>query len=297
MIRNICLIGSTGFIGNQVYNDLNLIKDIKVFRFSSRDKKFIDKCDLSSFDCLIFAAGIHPDQKNDSKKIFLENKKIIRNSSYFFFNSKSVIFISSFKTSIDINKKVIKSSNKYNYYKYDNNYGKSKIILEKIFIKFCKKYNKKFTIISPSHVIGPSDKKLSPNGFFFKSVLNKKIIFFPDCYISIVDVRNISTFIINLIMKNLINNNKIVLNDKSLLISDYIKYIKKDNKFYIKLKINFYLILLISKITSFFNKEIISNNRLNYLKHNPITEIHKYKKNFNFKDTIDDTRQYLLKKN
>lgn len=299
MKKTICCIGSNGFIGRQIYSELKKINNYDIFRYSSRNNKFIDECELDKFDYLVFAAGIHNEGENDEKNIFIEAKRILRNTKDLFLKSNSIIFISSFKTSFNINEKIIKSSNKYNYFKFDSYYGKSKIILEKIFIKFCKNFKKRFVIICPSHVIGPGDYNPSANGKFFKNILNKKLIFIPQCKISIVDVRNLSKKVVELIINDQFKNIKLIINDCSILIEEYIKMIKSNQNFYLIFKINFFLVktlfilnnfLLISKLTK---KTIISKNRLKYIQLNPSTEIIDKNKKFSFEETINDTKLFF----
>ena len=299
MKKTICCIGSSGFIGRQIYSDLIKLNNYQVFRYSSRDNKFIDKCELDKFDYLIFAAGIHMESENDDKNIFIETKKILRNTKNLFLKSSSVIFISSFKTSFNTDEKVIKSSNKYNYFKFDNYYGKSKIILEKIFIKFCENFKKKYVIVCPTHVIGPGDYNLSPNGKFFKDILKKRLIFIPHCKISIVDVRNLSKKIVELMLKNEFKNIKLIVNDCSILLEEYVKIIKSNQNFYLILKINSFFIKALFVLNEFFlifrltKKKIISKNRLKYIQLNPSAEIIDKNKKFSVKETINDTKLFF----
>lgn len=302
MKKTICCIGSSGFIGREIYNNLKNLKTFEIFRYSSQKNEFLDPCNLKTFDYLIFSAGIHNESENDTKNIFYETKKIFKNTKNIFFNSNSIIYISSFKTCFNLNEKIIKSSNQYNYYDFDNNYGKSKIIFEKLFIRFCKNFNKKYKIVCPSHVIGPNDTGHSANGKFFNNLLKKKIIFFPDCNISLVDVRNLSQVISNVLINEDFDNSKVIVNDTSITIKDYIEQIKLNEKNYIKIKINlFYLkilfllnqILIKIKLTK---KDFISKNRIKYIEINPITELTNQKRKISFNQTILDTRNFFLKK-
>tara|TARA_Y100000591_G_scaffold200802_1_gene173673 strand:- start:1449 stop:2351 length:903 start_codon:yes stop_codon:yes gene_type:complete len=299
MKKTICCIGSSGFIGRHIYSEIKKNADYEIFRYSSKNNKFIDKCELDKFDYLIFSAGIHSQSENDEKNIFIETKKILRNTKDLFLKSNSIIFLSSFKTSFNTDEKIIKSTNRYNYFKFDNYYGKSKIISEKIFIKFCKNFKKKYVIISPSHVIGPGDYDLSANGKFFKNILNKKLIFIPHCKISIVDVRNLSKKIVDLISKDEFNNKKLIINDFSILLEEYVKMIKSDQNHYFVFKINLFLVnifFVLNKLllaSGFTKRSIISRNRLNYIKLNPSTEIIDKNKKFSVKETIDDTKLFF----
>jgi len=299
MKKTICCIGSSGFIGKHIYRDIRSTGLYEIYRFSSKDNKFIDKCNITKFDYLIFSAGIHNESEKDSKNVYHESKKIFKKTKKLFLNSNSIIFISSFKTSFNTNEKIVKSTNIYNFYNYDNYYGKSKIIFEKVFKKFCSYYKKRYTIVCPSHVIGPEDDKFSANGKFFYEIMKKKIIFFPECNISIVDVRNLSKIITNLIVKEKFNNKKIIVNDKSLRLKEYIKLIKFNQKYFLLIKIYFPLIkiffwvnhlLLMLNLTK---KNILSNSRIKYIELNPITEVNDEYKEISFGKTIEDTKEYF----
>ena len=50
MEKTICCIGSSGFIGRQIYDDLKKQGIYKIFRYSSRNNKFIDECNIDKFD-------------------------------------------------------------------------------------------------------------------------------------------------------------------------------------------------------------------------------------------------------
>ena len=302
MKKTICCIGSRGFIGNQIYEQLKNSETYEIFRYSSEKNQFIDQCNLEKFDYLIFSAGVHNESQNDDKNIFYQTKKIFKDTRKIFINSNSIIYISSFKTCFNTNKKIIKSTNKYNFYKFDNNYGKSKIIFEKLFIKFCLNFKKEYMIVCPSHVIGPNDIKYSANGKFFDNILKKRIIIFPNCNISVIDVRNLAQIVKNIILKKKFHNSKIIANDLSLPLEDYIKHIKANKKNYIQIKVNLFFIRLLFILNKFLikikftKKDIISKTRLEYIKMNPQTEITNLKKDFSFDKTIFDTRNFFLKK-
>ena len=302
MKKTICCVGSSGFIGREIYSKLKDLGTYEIFRYSSKKNDFIDPCNLKTFDYLVFSAGIHNESENDSKNIFYETKKIFKNTKNIFLNSNSIVYISSFKTCFNLNEKIIKSTNKYNFYNFDTNYGKSKIIFEKLFIKFCKNFNKKYKIICPSHVIGPNDTGYSANGKFFDSLLKKKIIFFPNCNISIVDVRNLAQDVKDILLNGNFNNSKIVVNDISITIEDYIKQIKLNKKNYIKVKIELYFLKILYFLNQIFikikltKKDIISKNRIKYIEMSPLTEISNQKREISFNQTILDTRNFFLKK-
>ena len=98
------------------------------------------------------------------------------------------------------------------------------------------------------------------------------------------------------------DNSKVIANDTSITIKDYIEQIKLNEKNYVKIKINlFYLkiLFLLNQIlikTKFTKKDFISKNRIKYIEINPITELTNQKRKISFNQTILDTRNFFLKK-
>ena len=293
-MKKICLIGGTGFIGSNIYETLNKNKNLSITRFSSKENRFIDNFDDESFDLLIFCAGIHSLPNDDEKDIFLKNKEIIKKCKFLFDKVNKIIFVSSFKTCFDQNKHKILSSNNYNFYNCETNYGKTKIINEKIFLKFCKHFNKEYLIIAPTHVIGPNDKKFNPNNKFLINLYKKKIILYPNVNIPVIDVRNIASNVEKIILQNKLLNKKIILNDKNLRLKNYINLIKK-KQFFFSIAINLNFILFASRILDFLKIKILNKSRLKYIEMDPIVFSKNDFKKFNINETIEDTKKFIIK--
>jgi nucleoside-diphosphate-sugar epimerase len=291
-MKKICLIGGTGFIGDNIYKTLSKNKNLKIIRFSSKENKFIDIVNDENFDLLIFCAGIHSSPGDNSKDIFIKNKKIIRKCKFLFDKINKIIFFSSFKTCFDQNNHKILSSNNYNFYNFDTNYGKTKIINEKIFIKFCKYFNKKYIIIAPSHVIGPNDKKFNPNNNFLINLYKKKLILYPNINLPIVDVRNIAYKIEQIVLKDKFLNKKIIFNDTNIKLKNYINIIKK-NQLFFAISINLNLILSLSKILNLLKIKILDKSRLKYIEINPLVFSDNNSKKYNIYQTINDTINFF----
>ena len=291
-MKKICLIGGTGFIGDNIYKTLSKNKNLKITRFSSKGNKFLDDLNDKNFDLLIFCAGIHSSPEDNSKDIFIKNKIIIRKCKFLFDKINKIIFFSSFKTCFDKNNHKILSSNNYNFYNFDTNYGKTKIINEKIFIKFCKYFNKKYIIIAPSHVIGPNDKKFNPNNNFLINLYKKKLILYPNINLPIVDVRNIAYKIEQIVLKDKFLNKKIILNDRNIKLKDYINIIKKE-QFFFAISINLNLILSLSKILNLLKIKILDKSRLKYIEINPLVFSDNNSKKYNIYQTINDTINFF----
>ncbi len=294
-MKKICIIGSNGFIGKNIYDKLIRNEEFKIIRYSSLKNKFLDKYTNDNFDILIFCSGLHPHIDQKIKDIFLKNKEILRKCKKLFFLSKKIIFFSSFKTSFNKNSNHIKFSNKYNFYEFDSEYGKSKIILEKVFLKICNKYKKKYIIISPTHVVGPNDPNSNPNNKFLLDIWKKKIIIYPNVNIPLIDVRNLSNFVEDSILNDTINNQKVIINDSTIKLKEYIKIVKQGN-FYIGLNINLRLIIFINKTLNFLGIKLINKNRAKYIEINPIVDSNKIKNEYTLVQTIKDTISFFKNK-
>ena len=298
MTISILLMGSTGFIGKNIYENLKKNELFKIYRYSTTKNNFIDKVETQKFDVLIFASGIHKSSNYENNNILFQSRKNIKILSSFINQVERVIFISSFKTSFNTNKKIIDSNNKYNFYRNDSLYGKSKILAEKICKYLCHLKNKRIIILSPSHVIGPEKNFKSVNNLEIKKIKKKKIIFYPDCLISLVDVRNISYFVEEVISSNIYDNKKIILNDKSLEYEEYIKNIKKGD-IYLHFKINKIFLKIIFFIQPFFlsfkilKNKIINKSQIAYIDLNPTIKTSEYSGKIPFEQTMDEIKKSL----
>ena len=109
-----------------------------------------------------------------------------------------------------------------------------------------------------------------------------------------IDVRNISNYLINVVLESDLPNKKIILNDKNLELKTYITLIK-NKKFYFSLKINLNFILIINKILSLFKVEMLNKSRLKYIEMNPIVKSDDYFRQYDVYQTIKDTKEFLSK--
>lgn len=293
MSNKILILGSTGFIGSEIFKRISLNRDYKVYRYSTKLDRPIDffETKKAKFDVIIFASGIHGDIIK-YKNIFIENKKILKILSKLLKSTTKCIFISSFKTSIETNKQIIKEENIYNFFKNDSDYGKIKILAEKIGIKLFKKYKINYKIISPSHVIGPSKVKNNPNNIDILKKQRKLINIVPNCFLSFIDVRDVADYILKVIKNNKFDNKKIILNTENILYKDYIKKIKK-KKFNVIIEINDKLIVFLASIIEFLTFLIkikfnfITKFQINYILTKKVTTIRKdIPRNYNLETSI-----------
>jgi nucleoside-diphosphate-sugar epimerase len=298
MSNKILILGASGFIGSEILKKIITIKGFEIYRYSTRLDKPIDYFDVKNtkFKTLIFASGVHGDIKK-SKNLFIENKKILKIFARFIHNATNCIFISSFKTSISSKKNIIEENNKYDFFKEDSDYGKIKFISEKIALKFFEKNKINYKIISPSHVIGPTKLNNNPNNIDIINRSKNLINIVPDCYLSLIDVRDVASTIVNILKKDKFDNKKIILNTKNILFKDYIKLLKK-SKPCINIVINNKFLIIFSNILNFvsliLNKKfnILTKFQMNYILTKKITVIrenitHEYKLDKTFSDILE----------
>ena len=293
MKKKILFIGSNGFIGQEIYRQIKDLYTFDVYRFSTKKNQFIDNVgnNIKKFDILIFAAGIHQLEITNNN-LFMQNKKILKAFYFWSKKIKSCIFISSFKTSINFSKQIISENNKYNIFSYDSAYGKSKIINEKIALKIFKLRNINFKIICPTHVIGPGKDNINNQDIIKRQ---KKIInFIPNCYLPLIDVRDVAKYIKKIILDDNFDNKKIIINTINLHFRNYIKLIKKNNLFCFYILINNNFLKLIYIMNNLFNKfffkfNLITKFRYNYIGSNIKTVINKeMKNNLSIEKSIQD---------
>lgn len=304
-MKKIILSGSTGFIGSNINKMLISCKKIKLDLIDLR--KNIDEIEKEvkdkQYDIFIHSAGIHPFRdKLESPEIFSENEKILQKIKNIFKISKKVILISSFVNLIDFDKKFIDENNKIRINENDNFYKKSKYSTEKYFNNLQNKYKNELIILYPCHVIGPGDYNISPNGYFFKKTIKKKVNYYFDISYPLTDVREISNYVNFIINKDLKSHKKIIIN-ASIKMSNYIKKIKNNDKNFITIKIykTFYVILSILNIALnkiyLLKKIYFPFSTYKYLILDPkivSIKIKYYINKYNVNKTIIDTRNFFL---
>ncbi len=225
---------------------------------------------LKGYNILINTASNNP--YNPEEKILRENTSLTKN----IFNStvatkiKKIIHISS---SIvyerkNNNKQIINENSKINY--NENEYVKSKLLIEKFIEDFNKKQNIDITKIYPGWIISDQDVYFTtPSKFFYENVYKKKLIFCFNGGISINTVEEISLSIVAAI--NSKKNSKFILGGQNISYYDLIKNIKlKSKNFFILIKLPKFLLRLISpflSILSKFSKSfLLLKKQINYSK-------------------------------
>lgn len=243
-MKRIILSGKSGFIGNNIFNELirlgHSITNVDLRKSIDEIKKeYTNK----SFDIFIHAAGVHPyrDELNE-KSVFKKSKELLKKIEPIFSKSKKIILISSFVNLINYDNEIITETNKIYSTKNDNFYKKSKVLTERYFKLLKRKFKNELIIIYPCHVIGPNDFKKSPNGYFLIKNFKRVLSFYTNINYPITDVREISNYIIFSINNELNSSSKILI-DRNLYLLEYFKLLKshrKKIKFILKVDIRFY---------------------------------------------------------
>ena len=273
MNKKIVLTGSSGHLGYNIGRVL-INKKYKVLLLLRRHNAYTNelvragakfkivnfnnirsiKNALKGYDILINTASNNP--YNPEEKVLKENTSLTKN----IFNStvatkiKKIIHISSsiiYERKND-NKQVINENSKINY--NENEYVKSKLLIEKFIEDFNKKQNIDITKIYPGWIISDQDVYFTtPSKFFYENVYKKRLIFCFNGGISINTVEEISLSIVAAI--NSKKNSKFILGGQNISYYDLIKNIKlKSKKFFILIKLPKFLLKLISPFLSILSK-------------------------------------------
>ncbi len=228
------------------------------------------KSALKDYNILINTASNNP--YNPKKEILRENTSLTKNifKSTVATKVKKIIHISSsiIYERKNSNKLIINENSKINY--NENEYVKSKLLIEKFIEDFNKKQNIDITRIYPGWIISDQDIYFTPpSKFFYENIYKKRIIFCFNGGISINTVEQISLSIVAAI--NSKKNSKFILGGQNISYHDLFKNIKlKSKKFFILVKLPKFLLKLISPVLSIlskFSKSFLSlKNQVEYSK-------------------------------
>ena len=289
MNKKVVLTGGSGHLGYHIgkilikkkYKVLLLIRRHNSYTFELiragakfRIVNFLDKKQirnaLKSYNILINTASNNP--YNPQDEILKENLSLTKNiiNSTIATKVQKIIHISS---SIIYERKksykdIINENSKINY--NENEYVKSKILIEKFIDDFNKKQNIDITRVYPGWIIGNQDVYFTPpSKFFYEDVYKKRLIFCFNGGISINTVEEISDAIVAAI--NSKANSKFILGGQNVSYYDLIKDIKnKSNKFFILFKLPNFLLKLISPclsiLSKFSNKFFLLKKQIDYSK-------------------------------
>ncbi len=248
MKYKVFITGGAGFLGSHIINALNneifelkiLIHKSNLLEKTKKNNIQIVKGDLKdinlfenefkNFDYIIHNANL-TDPTYQSFKLNAEiDTKIFQSALRM--NVKNFIYTSS-RATLGIDKQNIfnsneKSQNFENFQTMDY-YMKSKLSSEKKMLEIFNQKNIKSFIICPTALLGPNDKKPTPIGSLFKSIINNKTKFYINGYFNIIDVRAAADFYKNLII-NQIPHGKYGLGAHNVSLSQLISLIKKNKQ-------------------------------------------------------------------
>ena len=115
--------------------------------------------------------------------------------------------------------------------------------------------------------------------------------------ISLIDVRDVANYILNIINNEDYSNNKVILNTNNILFKEYVKKIRK-NKFSLILEVNDKIIFLLSKFIENFYRftkiklNILNMLQINYILSKKIAVIRRdVTKNYTLEKTLEDIIQ------
>lgn len=271
MNKNILIIGSSGFIGNNLSKHFNRKKfNVKKITRKNLDIKNLTKLKdyfqkINYKITIIFCSAKTFKNEKDKKKIFSYNKSIINNiikiNNIFENKINKFIFLSTIEI-YGINKK--KKINEKTRVKLLNDYSRSKYFSE---LKLRKNIKNKLLILRLPGIYGKGDKFKSTIGGIYKKIINNSpVVFNIDklnyrTYIHIDDVCKIIGKFIYINQKNqiinLVSENYINLFELSKIFNQYfINRKKKLNfKFYEDKKNSNYLV---------FNNNVLKKYIKNY---------------------------------
>ena len=270
MKKKIFITGASGFLGynlilqsvNKGYEVIGLInnrkppdyiKDIS-FKKIIGDISFIHKFDNELNNChsIIHTAAKFNNDSNIEKinidaTIALYKAAIKKRVKQFIYiSTRGTIGISVDRFLSD------EDSTNFENIEYSDNYIKTKIIAEKEIIKLSKNSSTKLLILCPTAIIGPNDLSPTPIGWLINHFNHKRLIFFIDGYINLIDVRDIAELCVQIMEKTPVSG-KYGIGNTNIAISNLIDLIKsKKNEKYIKISINYKFALFISHVLNKF---------------------------------------------
>lgn len=179
--------------------NLKKYKNIKLFKMSLEKPNL----ELANIDVIIHCAAAIPDYKLNKKKMLYVNYNGFKKLIQIFPNLKHVILLSTISIYGKINKKVISEKTKINL---QDNYGKSKYLMEKFLIQNSKK-KYLYTILRLPGVIGKNSKHNFLSNFVINLKKNKKLFNLYNPNLLFNNTLHVLTLskIINIILKKKIN--------------------------------------------------------------------------------------------
>ena len=233
-----------------IKKDYNVnIENIDWSNSSDVQKKLINK------NYVIHAAAMVPTRSDANNfEIIKSSLKICKTICDLNLNLEKFIYISTLRTCINTKEEVFTDDTKYDFYKFDTAYGKSKYLSEQYFLKYQKKNNLPLIICSPSHILGPESENISKSNEFIFNIFRKKINFYINTRFPIVDISDVCEAIKLIIDKSQIND-KFLLCYHNPTLYELIKKCEKIQGKKVKIYLPLFLINIVSIFFDFLNKK------------------------------------------
>jgi len=274
-IKRVLVTGANGFIGKALINKL-LLNGNKVICLV-RDKDSIRKhvnieiiegnilnkedvlLALNNIDIVYHVAGVGLKRMKKDPDFNVKSTMVLVNSINTLDKEMNLIFVSSLKASLPMNKKC---DVKYEEDEFTDNYGKSKLLSEQYIEK---SYNGNYIIIRTPAVYGPHDHNFTP---IFKLIDKRFFLQFVG-YIpkfSIIYVDDLANILLELGEKKIIKNEKVcIAHEIPIDINNFISEIvlvsnKWQFKVYLPVNIIKGILNLYFHVCHYFGKDIDSLN-------------------------------------
>jgi nucleoside-diphosphate-sugar epimerase len=282
----ISISGGSGFLAKNLSNYLDRKKyNVTLITRSNKTKeiletehkdtlvKVVDWNNVSQIkealkDTQIFIhAGATLPTRSDANdyKILRSSLKVAKNICRANLHLEKFIFISTLRTCIEIGKDQFKDNSKYNFYKYDTAYGRSKYLTEKYFIRH--KDRLPLIICSPAHIIGPESELIAKSNTFIINYLKKNIVFYTNTKYAVIDILD-TCKAIDLIISKSDTGKKYLLCSHNPTLKDIIKICEDLKSKKIKIFIPMFIINFFSLFFDILNKKFglkkIPINRSSY---------------------------------
>ena len=207
----VVVVGSTGFIGSNIFNSLDKAKEYDLIGISkneidlSRKNSHVALSNYLTADCIVIMCAGVKKQLGDNLDIFEKNLNIVNNfcRSVSRMSPKKIIYFSSasvYGEDVVYSEKISEKTpvQPITYY------GIAKYTAERLLEKTCTENEAELVILRPPLIYGKNDRSrgYGPTGFTYKAINNEEIILWGDGteyreFIYVEDVSKIINRLIN----------------------------------------------------------------------------------------------------
>ncbi len=279
MKKKIVITGGSGFLAKNLLDHLNC-NEFEILLLSRNKEKLdhlknkyniqIDSIDwtdssdiekkLKNINYVIHTAAMVPTRSDANNfEIIKSSLRICKKICNLSLNLEKFIYISTLRTCIDINASIFTDDTKYNFYKFDTAYGRSKYLSEKYLLKYKSKNNLPLIICSPGHIMGPEKEDVSKSNEFLFNIFKKKINLYIKTRYAIVDILDVCEALNLIIRKGMVSEKYLICNNNPTLYELISKCENIQGK-----KIKIYLPLILINFASIFFEFL--NRKLKYKK-------------------------------